>query len=50
VAVDTIEVLTFSSGDAVSQLRSEVKVGKNNLKAILLNNPMHMMKREGKIK
>jgi len=48
--VDTMEVLTFGSGDAISQLQSEVKVGKNNLTAILLNNPMCVTKVEGKIK
>jgi hypothetical protein len=50
MAFDTIEVSTFGSGDATSQLRTEVKVGKNNFKAILLSKPMYMMKLEGKIK
>lgn len=50
MVVDTIEVLTFGSGDAISLLRTEVNVGKNNFTAILLNNPMYMMKLVGKIK
>jgi hypothetical protein len=50
MVVDTIEVSTFVSGDVIRQLRTEVKVGKNNFTAILLNNPMYMTKLEGKIK
>ena len=46
--VDTIEVLTFGSGDAISQLRAEVNVGKNNFTANLLSNPMYMIKLEEK--
>ena len=50
MVVDTIEVLTLGSSDAISQLRSEVTIGKNNWTAILLNNPVHMMRLEGKIR
>jgi len=50
MVVDTIDVLTFSSDDAISQLRGEVKVEKNNWTTLLLNNPMCMMRIEGKIK